>query len=379
MSSQNLNTDRNRPPAGHDRKLKLAEAGVVFVIVLGICVFLGIRFAQQPLEEVVTQAEPATPASQVAIDMPLPAASPDPTPAAVTGGTEPAGTVEPPVARAPRPAPDLREILPEVPVYVTYTSAERTYFEGRYEEAAGMFATYCERHPANAWGHYMHGLSLWKAGRHEDARGAFRTALELHPDHLKSLINLARVELELDTPEAALVSIERALDVAPQHVEALRVLGRVYHRLDRRDEAVATYEQALLLRADDAWTLNNLALLHIEAERFEQALPPLARASELAPAAAVIRNNLGVALERTGHLGQAREQFLLAAELGSGPGEDSYVRLLEVTIPASDPAVDLALVAAAWCEGEIAAETPLVDAGAIAALGPEGPPSGQSR
>jgi Flp pilus assembly protein TadD len=378
MSSHKPLTDRTGPADGQDRKLKLAEAGVVFVIVLGICVFLGIRFAQQPLEDAVVQAEPAVvqPLAVVAAPQVAPG---DPVPATVSGGTEPAGAVEPTAAAADRPLPDISEIMPEVPIYVTYTAAERTYFEGRYQDAAAMFATYCARHPANAWGHYMHGLSLWKAGRNAEARTAFNSALGLQPDHLKSLVNLARVELELDAPEAALTTIERALDVAPQHVEALRVLGRVYHRLDRGDQAVATYQQALLLRGDDAWTLNNLALIHIEAERFAQALPPLARASELAPAVAVIRNNLGVALERTGHRSQAREQYLLAAELGSGPGESSYVRLLEVTIPASDPVIDLALLADAWSAGEAVAGTGRPDAGTVAALAPDGPPAASSR
>jgi len=184
MSSHKPLTARTGPTDGQDRKLKLAEAGVVFVIVLGICVFLGIRFAQQPLENAVVQAEPALvqPLAVVAAPQVTPG---DPAPATVSGGTEPAGAVEPMVAAADRPLPDISEIMPEVPIYVTYTGAERTYFEGRYQEAAAMFATYCERHPANAWGHYMRGLSLWKAGRNAEARAAFNAALGLQPDHLK--------------------------------------------------------------------------------------------------------------------------------------------------------------------------------------------------
>jgi len=347
MSSQKPTTTRSDAAENRDRKTKLAEAGVVFVLVLSLCVFLGIRLAQQPVTEptVAMMEQPDLPPA----DFVLPSVSvPGPEPVITPDGMEPAGVVQPEISAGTGQVPDIREILPEVPVYVTYTSAEQTFFEGRYGEAAEMFAVYCERHPVNTWGHYMHGLSLWKAGRNEDARHAFNNALSLQPDHLKSLVNLARVELDLSSPEAALATIERALDVAPRHVEALRVLGRVYHQLDRPDQAAATYLQALQLKADDPWTLNNLALIHIEQEEFARALAPLARAAELAPTVAVIRNNLGTVLERTGHLAQAREQFLLAADLGSARGEDSLSRLAAMTIPASEATADLAAIAAAW-------------------------------
>ena len=170
----------------------------------------------------------------------------------------------------------------------------------------------------------------------------------MKPDHVKSLVNLARVELELAEPEAALTVIQRAIDLAPENNDARRVLGRVYHDLDRNDEAAGAFLEVLQRQADDAWALNNLALIWIEQEQFERALAPLARAVELAPEAAVIRNNLATALERTGHLGQACEQYALAGQFGSDRGEASFFRLDAVTVAADDPTVDLAAVAAAW-------------------------------
>lgn len=353
MISHKQPFDRPTPEDLRARKIKLAEGGIVFVLVLSTCVYLGIRFAREPLPEsspgIATREAPAA--------------------AIVHGGTEPAVTVAPqaPAAAAvgtsAGPSPDNRDILPNVPALVTYDSAERTFHAGRYGEAAEMFAAYCARHPQNAWGRYMHGLSLWKAGSRGEARDALLTALQLQPDHLKSLVNLARVELELDAPEAALAAIERALDIAPQHGEALRVLGRVQHRLGRTDLAIVTYLQALRLQADDPWTLNNLGLIYIERGQFAHALAPLARAQALAPEAAVIRNNLGMALERTGHLGQALAHYEHAARLGSGRGEENYVRLEAVTLPAADPIVDLGALAGAWAAADSAATAVVTVAG----------------
>lgn len=370
MSNLKLANERPTDAEIRDRRLKLAEAGVVFVLVLGVCIFLGIYFARQPIDEPIAVNAPldVPPAAYIS---PLPA---DPAPATTSGGTEPAGVVASEISAASGHTPDVREILPNVALYATYASAEQTYFAGRYQEAADMFAVYCERHPANAWGHYMRGLSLWKAGQNEAARQALTAALALQPDHLKSLVNLARVELALAAPDAALAAIEQALDIAPQHVDALRVLGRTYHQLQHPDQAAVAYVRALRLQPDDPWTLNNLALISIEQEQFAAALGPLARAAELAPTVAVIRNNLGTVLERTGHWAQAREQYLLAAELGSGRAEDSYARLEAVVVPPEEMIVDLAAVAAAWTVPAGADDQGLFDR-AVAAVAPEAAPA----
>lgn len=342
------------------RKVKLAEGGIVFALVVGLCVFLGIHFADDGGERtvaarVVTQDAPPAPVT-VSVE---PTTTPVSTEAAA-GETEPAAVVSAdhsPAAdvgaeKATESAGDapltLQEMLPDVPVAVTYSTAEQTYFAGRYDEAAAMFAVYSERHPENTWGHYMRGLALWKADRDVEAAEALEQALALKADHLKSLVNLARVQLELDRPDDALASIESALDVAPDNVDARRVLGRVYHELGRLEDAAAAYGEALRLRSDDAWSLNNLALVRIEQDDHAAALPALARAVELAPEVAVIRNNLGTALECTGHLAQAREQYLLAADLGSARGELSLARLDAVEIPAADAVADLGALAAAW-------------------------------
>lgn len=230
---------------------------------------------------------------------------------------------------------------------VTYAEAEAAFMAGSYREAAGMFAAYIDDHPLNAWGHYMLGLSEWRAGNLHDAESAFLQALNLDPDHQKSLINVTRVRMELDEFDGALESVTKAVEADPASVKAHRVMGRVLHNLGRRNDAIDAYAGALALRDTDIWALNNYGLLLIEAERFSEAIPPLARAVEQDPGIAVIQNNLGVALERTGYFRAAAVAYAdaLAADSTYAKAAISKERAEGLVLTQSLPEPDLAALA----------------------------------
>ncbi len=234
---------------------------------------------------------------------------------------------------------------PETPV--TYAEAESAFTERSYREAASMFATYLDDHPQNAWGHYMLGMSNWKAENLHDAESAFLLALNIDPDHQKSLINLTRVRIDLGDLDSALESITKAVEFHPESVDAHRVMGRVLHNLGRRDEAIDAYASALALRDTDIWALNNLGLILIEAERFSEAIPPLALAVEQDPSIAVIQNNLGVALERTGYFRAAAVAYAdaLAADSTYARAAISRERAEGLVMTQSLPEPDLAVLA----------------------------------
>ena len=101
-------------------------------------------------------------------------AEPPPPPAVVS--TALAETPE----RAPVPPAEPAVVRP-----VTYEEADGAYRERRFEEAVTLFSAYADQKPENAWGHFMLGLSAWKAGEQETAEAAFEAALERDPRHLK--------------------------------------------------------------------------------------------------------------------------------------------------------------------------------------------------
>ncbi|MEE9155132.1 MAG: tetratricopeptide repeat protein [Gemmatimonadota bacterium] len=230
-----------------------------------------------------------------------------PTPQAVTQPTTMSDAVE-----------EL-EAVEVVPREVTFEEAESVFREKRYDEAQDLFALYTERHPKNVWGEYMLGLSAWKAGDFYEAEQAFTRALEIEPAHEKSLINMARVLLDQGRPEDALVRIESARELDPEAGSVHRMLGRALYQLGDEESSIESYRQAIVIDDQDTWSMNNLGLIYIKQERFEDALLPLARATELDDGVVVFLNNLGTALERTGHFAASRETFKAALAI-----DDSY-------------------------------------------------------
>jgi tetratricopeptide (TPR) repeat protein len=233
---------------------------------------------------------------------------------------------------------------------VSYADAESVYNSGRYGEAAELFGRYAGQRPENPWGHYMLGLSAWKSGDLVRAEQAFGEALVRDPAHVKSLLNSSRVLLELDRPEEALERIATALEIDPASSEALRLRGRALHESGDLDGAILAYRAALASDERDSWAMNNLGLVYLQQSRAEEALGPLARAVELRGNAPVFRNNLGIALERTGHTAAAREAFeaALAVDSTYGKAAVSLARVTAVTDTVSSDSVDLPALAATF-------------------------------
>ena len=208
-------------------------------------------------------------------------------------------------------------------VPVSYVDAESAYTARKYSEAAELFGSYTRANPENPWGHYMFGLSSWKAGDPEQALISFDEALRIDPQHRKSLLNSARVLLDTGRPREALDRIERAMALEPLSAEGLRLLGRARYEMKQVPEAIDAYQRAIALDERDVWAMNNLGLIYIQQDRSDDALPVLARAVELRRDSPVFQNNLGTALERTGHPAAAKKAYEAAVVADSTYGKAS--------------------------------------------------------
>jgi tetratricopeptide (TPR) repeat protein len=222
---------------------------------------------------------------------------------------------------------------------VSFAEADAAYQAKNYGEAARLFEEYTERRPNYAWGHFMLGLSAWKAGDAAKAEGAFEEALRIDPNHLKSLVNLSRVLIDQRRFDEALVQLTHAGEVDPNSVDVQRLLGRVYAAEHKTDEAVDAYRRAIALDARDAWSMNNLGLLLLEQDRADAALPELARAVELRRDVPAFHNNLGMALEHTGRFRAAAAAYrnALEADPGYAKAQQNLARVEAVKTGPEEP------------------------------------------
>ncbi len=206
-----------------------------------------------------------------------------------------------------------------------------------------LFRAYTETKPENPWGFYMVGMASWKSGDRAGAEEAFGRALELDSTHVKAHLNLSRVLLEDGRPSDAVPHIERAIALDSTSSEGYRLLGRAYDALGKTDSAVTAFKEALVRDDGDVWAMNNLAMVYIGEGQFEDALGPLARAAQLAPEVATFQNNLGIALEQTGHVTAAAQAFQAAivADSTYGKAAASLARVQQLKEDPSIPPVDL--------------------------------------
>ena len=222
---------------------------------------------------------------------------------------------------------------------VSFADGDAAYQAKNYSEAAAVFEQYTERRPNNAWGHYMLGLSAWKAGDPAKAEGAFDDALKIDPNHLKSLVNLSRVLIEQRRFDDALVRLTRAGEVDASSVEVQRLLGRVYAAEHKTDEAVSAYRRAIALDARDGWSMNNLGLLLLEQDHAEEALPLLCRAVLLGKDVPEFHNNLGMALEHTGRFAAAAAAYrdAVSADPGYRKAQQNLARVEAIKTGHEEP------------------------------------------
>jgi tetratricopeptide (TPR) repeat protein len=229
---------------------------------------------------------------------------------------------------------------------VSFGDAEAAYQAKKYVEATLMFEEYTARKPANAWGHYMLGLSAWKSGDLAKSESAFETALRIDPTHMKSYVNLSRVLIDQKRYDDAIAKLTMASGIDPESVTVQRLMARTFSAQGKTDEAVDAYRRAIALDENDAWSMNNLGLLFLEQKFFEDAVPYLARAAELKPNVPSFYNNLGMALEHMGRFVGAAEAYkgALAADPGYAKAKQNLARVEAVKSGPEEP-FDLAQLA----------------------------------
>ena len=242
------------------------------------------------------------------------------------------------------------------------------------EPALDCYQNARELNPDDPQWFYLHGVASITEGRAVEGRRSLGRVLEMDPEHHPSRLRLGELLSEMGELESARILFERVLEASPPksglHVRALSGLGRNYYLQEEYSLAVVHLDRALekapaanalfqplgmsyralgqdnrarlwLRRAsdlsseraavvfEDPWMLEvgnfrqDASFRNFEGkramreERFDDAVVAFRRSIAVDPERVGTRVNLAIALQRTGDMDGATEQFEMV--LGSEP------------------------------------------------------------
>jgi Tfp pilus assembly protein PilF len=194
---------------------------------------------------------------------------------------------------------------------------------------------------------YAEALETLESGDPKEAVSKLESLLDEFTgiaDRAKVRANLARAYLKLSGREYSSEHLpkarkwsEEALTMQPESSDVWNVRGRVLLASNRPAEAKQAFRRAIELDSENVHAYNNLGYALILGSEYTEAVTPLLEAQAVAERKGMelpgyVYNNLGIALERSDHLAEAREAFQKAVNAGHPTAGGSLARV-ESLIP----------------------------------------------
>ena len=214
---------------------------------------------------------------------------------------------------------------------------------GELSEAKGLATDAMKYYLASA-------ESLSKEGKKEKLLSIYEKMLTLSPSNVplrnkvaeicvkegllseaaKQYLHLARLSIEKDNPEKALLFYQKSLDAQPLGREAILEVTSLYEKLGDFDQAIKQTKEAAGLFPRDAEIITRCAEIHIAAERFGEAQEYLVQLIEMEPGNIKSRKLLGDLYARAGNKEKAWNEYLpVLDELLLEESYNDAIRLLE--------------------------------------------------
>lgn len=167
-------------------------------------------------------------------------------------------------------------------------------------------------------------VSLHREGRFEEAAALYAAALEDHPEHPDPLHFFGVLRHQQGRSDEAVELIERALQQAPEYVDAWVNLGNIHKESGRHEQAEAAYRRALEHDDEHVGAWNNLAVMLRLRGEAAAAADAYRRVAALAPDFADAYFKLGIVLRQCGTLADVVEALRRAIELDPHHAQAHY-------------------------------------------------------
>lgn len=178
-----------------------------------------------------------------------------------------------------------------------------------YRSVESIWTDTVAKQPANPRAHVNLGKLRLAQDQPDAAIAHYREALRLRPDDPRAHANLADVLSRFGHFKEAQAHLAEAVRGQPASAPIRVTLATALDRSGRLEEALAAYRQALALDPRLPETHSNLGDALVRHGEPAAAIPHLETALRLRPDYAEAHYHLATALARTGRLSEARQQF----------------------------------------------------------------------
>ena len=199
----------------------------------------------------------------------------------------------------------------------------------RYDVAVQRLSRTVKAQPGRAKAHAAMAFALEQLGRLENARDSFDAAIRAEPAFAQAHNGKGVVLVKLGDPSSALACFDRAIALDARSVEPRMNAGRALLDMGRDSEAAQRFREAGSLAPSDEVLRRIAEGLH-QAGDADSALSAYRALVQRNPADAALRSEYALALESSGHGGEALEVARKALESGAAPAvsHDGYGQLL---------------------------------------------------
>lgn len=211
---------------------------------------------------------------------------------------------------------------------------------GEFEQAAEVARSLSIREPKNLTALNLLGMAWVGSGRYAEARRSLEMAVKLENNFLPARINLAKLDLLQDQPNAARQRLLVLLSDHPQNVRAMSELARVEGYLGKHDEAIRWLEKARGLDSEALAVTIDLVDVYLHTGRAQKALEVAREAEAKAPENLDVMAALGQSYIGIGNQARARVIFRRMTKIAGYDAKQLYrIARYQLAVGADDDAI----------------------------------------
>jgi len=157
------------------------------------------------------------------------------------------------------------------------------FHEGRFEEAAALYADAVKLAPDDETVHFDLALALAKLGKLNEAKQHYREALRIFPDYAEAHNNLGNLLASEGRLSEAMEQLNEAVKAAPDSASAHNNLGTTLMRQGKATEAFEHFSEAVRIMPDYVEAQCNLGNACLAQGKINEALAAFKTALRLKP------------------------------------------------------------------------------------------------